>query len=359
MKSIVRIVMVMIMVFSLSGCMTGGNNGGSKPADAQLSASRQNNVQSSPSDIVSVTGPYTYEQMQQDAGALAAAYPGMVQVSSIGKSVEGRDLTLLKIGKGQKKVLFLGAHHAREYISSAYLMQMADEYLRAYAGSGKYGSYDVKNLLDNETVYIVPMVNPDGVNLVQHGIDSVKDPAKVKAMAQLGKDYSEWKANIDGVDLNRQYPCHWEDKPSQTDGPASEMYKGTAPATEPEVQAVMKLCGENKFELAASFHSKGEVIYWADSGTVDAIPAAQRIAQSMADVSGYELNPVSQDPASYGGGFENWFRQEYHLPGFCVELTPETSGSNAPFDDSKFDTLVWQKAKYLGAVLCLQAANPK
>ncbi len=357
MKLIIRIVIIMAMVFSLSGCF--GGNGAVTPSgsDARPSAS-PDNIGGGPSAIVSITGPYTYEQMQKDSGALASAYPGMVKLSSIGKSVEGRDLTLLKIGKGEKKVLFLGAHHAREYISSSYLMKMVDEYLRAYAGSGKYGNYNVKNLLDSLTIYVVPMVNPDGVNLVQHGVDSVKDPAKVKAMAQLGKDYSEWKANIHGVDLNRQYPCHWEDKPSQTGGPASEMYKGTAPTTEPEVQAVMKLCGEDRFELAASFHSKGEIIYWADSGTVDAIPAAQSIAQSLADVSGYELTPVSEDPASYGGGFENWFRQEYHLPGFCVELTPE-GGGNGPFDDSRFDSAVWQKAKYLGIELFSQALDSK
>ena len=170
--------------------------------------------------------------------------------------------------------------------------------------------YDIRSLLDELTVYIVPMVNPDGVNLVQNGVDSVQDPEKVKSMRMLQDGYEEWKANINGVDLNRQYPCHWDEKASNTDVPSSEMYKGEAPATEPEVQAMMALCEGNDFVLAASFHTKGEVIYWADSGTEQEIPADNAIAQTLAGVTGYSLMPVSEDPATYGAGFENWFRQE-------------------------------------------------
>ncbi|HWR23731.1 MAG TPA: M14 family zinc carboxypeptidase [Feifaniaceae bacterium] len=290
---------------------------------------------------------YTYEMMLADANELTQAYPGLVKVSSIGKSVEGRDLTLLQIGKGETKLLLLGAHHAREYITSTFLMETAD----AYAGTYEAGT---ENLLDSVTVYIVPMVNPDGVNLVQNGPDAAKDPQAVKAMRMLKDSYSEWKANINGVDLNRQYPCHWEEKASNTDVPSSEMYKGTAAATEPEVQAVMKLCGENAFAMAASFHTKGEVIYWADSGTEDAIEAAAPIAQSIAEATGYALMEVSGDPAVYGAGFENWFRQEYLRPGFCIELTPVGNGS-LPHEDAQFDALVWDRAKGLTTVLMQQA----
>jgi hypothetical protein len=294
--------------------------------------------------------------MISDAQKLKAAYPGLVDTEVIGKSVEGRDILLIKLGKGDKKIVFAGAHHAREYISSTYLMETVDEYAKAYASGGKYGDFDIKALLDETTLYVVPMVNPDGVNLVQNGIESVKDPENVKSMRQLQDGFSEWKANINGVDLNRQYPCHWDEKASNTDVPSSEMYKGDAPATEPEVQAMMKLCGDNVFILAASFHTKGEVIYWADSGTEQEIPAAGNIEQTLADVTGYSLNPVSEDPAVYGAGFENWFRQEYERPAFCIELTPAGNGS-APHDDGEFTSLIWDKAKYLCAEMITQAVN--
>lgn len=302
-------------------------------------------------DFVDPNQTYTYDRMRADAKELSEAYPGLISVSSIGQSVEGRELTLIKLGKGGKKLLLLGAHHAREYITSTFLMETADTYAAAYAQNEKNGTPD---LLDSVTLYIVPMVNPDGVNLVQNGPDAAKNPQAVRAMRMLKESYSEWKANINGVDLNRQYPCYWEEKASNTDVPSSEMYKGTAAATEPEVQAVMQLCKENDFAMAASFHTKGEVIYWADSGTEDAIAAAAPIAQSIAEVTGYALMDVSGDPAVYGAGFENWFRQEYLRPGFCIELTPVGNGS-LPHEDAQFESLVWSRAKGLATVLMQQA----
>ena len=307
-------------------------------------------------NTVNPSQTYSYEQLTADVQRLAELYPDLIETGSIGRSVEGRELPLIKLGTGEKKLLLLGAHHAREYITATFLMETADEYARAAASAEPFTGYDVAALLKEVTVYIVPMVNPDGVNLVQNGVEAAKDPEKVKAMRMLKDTYAEWKANINGVDLNRQYPCHWDEKESNTDEPSSEMFKGAAPATEPEVQAVMALCNSNDFVLAASFHTKGEVIYWADSGTEDAIPAGAPIAETLADVTGYELMPVSEDPAVYGAGFENWFRQDFKRPGLCVELTPTGNGS-APHDDAAFDQLVWQPCKEICAALMAQAAG--
>ncbi len=304
-------------------------------------------------NIVDPNQTYCYDQMKQDAGKLKEMYPDLIDIGSIGKSVEGRDLLLIKFGKGDKRIVLAGAHHAREYITSTFLMETIDEYARAYETTGTYGEFDIRALLDEATIYAVPMVNPDGVNLVQNGIDLVAEPEKVRSMRMIKSSYSEWKANINGVDLNRQYPCLWSEKEGPS-GPSSENYMGKEPATEPEVIAMMNLCNENEFLLAASFHTKGEVIYWADSGTEAAIPADNTIAQTLADVTGYNLKPITQDPADYAAGFENWFRQEFLHPAFCIELTP-VGGGSAPHDDSEFSSLVWDKAKYLCAQLLQQA----
>ena len=307
-----------------------------------------------PQYAVDPTKPYTYEMMIEDAAELETMYNSDIDVSSIGSSVEGRDITLIKMGRGENKILLVGSHHAREYISTSYLMNMIDKYMYAQKTGASIGDYDIKDLLSTVTVYIVPMLNPDGVNLVINGRDSVADVVAVSNMAMLKDTYAEWKANINGVDLNRQYPCYWEIKSSSTFVPSSEMYKGTESATEPEVVAMMRLCQNNTFLLAASFHTKGEIIYWADSGTVDKIDAAQQIAEDIAQSSGYDLMPPSKDPAVYGAGFENWFRLEFEKPGFCIELTP-SDGTSLPHDDSAFDSLVWQKSKELCAVLMADA----
>ncbi len=356
----------LVIIFVLAALLLAGCSNKAPDAPLELSAtvitdppqitsgSGIDSVNKNGTGIVNPDRTYSYEMMLSDAEALKTAYPGLVETDVIGKSVEGRDILLLKLGRGDKKIAFVGAHHAREYITSTYLMETIDEYARSYESGAGYGGFDIKMLLDETTIYIVPMVNPDGVSLVQNGVDSVKDPENVKSMRMMQHGYSEWKANINGVDLNRQYPCHWEEKASNTDVPSSEMYKGAAPASEPEVQAMMKLCEDNDFLLAASFHTKGEVIFWADSGTEDEIPAAQQIAQTLSDVTGYAMNPVSEDPAVYGAGFENWFRQEFRRPAFCIELTPPNNGS-ALHDDEEFQTLIWDKAKYLCADLVHQA----
>ena len=331
---------VLILVLALAACVP---RGGSETVPETGKA-----------DAVDPGRTYSYDQMIEDAHELARLYPGLIDVSSIGRSVEGRDLTLLRLGKGPGKVLLLGAHHAREYISSAFLMETADEYAAACVSGAKLYGYDIRRLLDDVTVYIVPMVNPDGVNLVQYGPDAAKDPAKVRSMRMLQQGFEAWKANINGVDLNRQYPCHWAEKQSATGVPSSEMYKGNAPATEPEVKAVIALCEAQRFTLAASFHTKGEVIYWADSGTNNAIPAGSGIAQALGEATGYRLMPVSEDPAVYGAGFENWFRQEFTQPAFCIELTPAGNGAK-PHDDADFARLVWDKAGALLAALLHQA----
>ncbi len=344
------LIIVTVAILSMSACADVKPN---FDVDLKDDIPQQPTTAPASQSIVNSSQTYSYDQMISDAKTLSEKYSDIISTESIGKSVEGRELLLIKLGKGEKKIILAGTHHAREYISSAYLLRSVDEYARCYAANKPFGGYDIKTLLDQVTVYIVPMVNPDGVNLVQNGVKAVKNPEKVKSMRMLQDGYNEWKANINGVDLNRQYPCHWDEKQSNTDVPSSEMYKGTAPATEPEVQALMALCKNNEFELAASFHTKGEVIYWADSGTQDSISAGAVIAQTMADVTGYELMPASEDPAVYAAGFENWFRQDFSRPAFCVELTPAGNGS-APHDDADFEVLVWNKAKYLVADLMEQ-----
>ncbi|MGI6086297.1 MAG: M14 family zinc carboxypeptidase [Acetivibrionales bacterium] len=297
--------------------------------------------------IVNPYVPYTYEQMIDESMKLAKRYPEVITLGSIGNSVEGRELLLIKLGKGEKKIILCGSHHAREYISSSYLMKMVEEYSRAYTNSGNFGEYNVREILDRISMYIVPMVNPDGVNLVNKGPGTVNNQYAVETMVMLRPSYREWKANINGVDLNRQYPAKWEEKYDEVRKPASESFKGTAAATEPEVRAMMKLTAENEFILAASFHTKGNVIYWADRGTVNLIPRVRDMAKRLALLTKYQRMPVSEDPSIYGAGYENWFRAEFLRPAFCIELTPYNN-TDIPHDDRKFDSLVWKNARYIG-----------
>lgn len=305
-------------------------------------------------NIVNPYVPYTYDQMKDESLKLAELYPEIITLDSIGYSVEGRELTLIKLGKGNKKIILCGSHHAREYISSSYLMKMIEEYSKAYSNNNYFGKYNIREILDQISIYIVPMVNPDGVNLVNKGIDSVNDKEAVEAMVMLRPSYREWKANINGVDLNRHYPAKWEEKYDEVGKPASESFKGAAAGTEPEIQAMMKLSNENEFILAASFHTKGNVIYWADRGTVGSIPGVKEMTKRLASLTKYQSMPISEDPSIYSAGYENWFRLVFLRPAFCIELTPYNN-TDVPHNEKKFDSLVWNNAKYIGLFMADEA----
>ncbi|MEI7884623.1 MAG: M14 family zinc carboxypeptidase [Clostridia bacterium] len=97
---------------------------------------------------------YAYENMLEDANKLQEKYPELIRLKSIGNSVEGRDLALIEFGNGERKIFLNGATHAREYITTTYLMYMIDRYAYAYANVGIYDGYDLSKILNSITFCI-------------------------------------------------------------------------------------------------------------------------------------------------------------------------------------------------------------
>ena len=155
---------------------------------------------------------YTSQLTKEIIHSLAKEYP-FVSVSSIGKSVMGNDIYALKCGYGEKKVFFNAAHHANEWITTPLLLKFMHSYLSAYDDNTYICGIDAKELFMNTTLVCVPLVNPDGVDLVNGALDE-SSPYYQKAKAICAKyDHIPfprgWKANIDGVDLNLNYPSGW------------------------------------------------------------------------------------------------------------------------------------------------------
>ena len=149
--------------------------------------------------IVNPYVPYSYEHMKEDALKLCNRYPDIIQLDTIGHSVEGRTCRSLSSAEEKRKLSFAVHIMHEKYITSAYLMKKTEQYAKIYSeqkGQNNYGNYNVKNLLKQITMYIIPMVNPDGVNLVINGIDSVTDKKAVEAMTMVKTIHKEWKANI-------------------------------------------------------------------------------------------------------------------------------------------------------------------
>ena len=176
---------------------------------------------------------------------LLVRYP-FLKLRQIGTSVMGRDLSVLTIGEGKRQVFYNAAFHANEWITTPVLLKFAEEYAASYAtGQNLYGVRP-SWLYYGFTLSLMPLVNPDGVDLV-NGL--LEDERYYERARQIAESYpqipfpSGWKANIEGVDLNLQFPAGWENakeiKYAQGfTSPAPRDYVGAAPLTAPESLAV-------------------------------------------------------------------------------------------------------------------------
>lgn len=289
--------------------------------------------------IVNPYQAYSYENMLSDAKRLQGMHPDLIKTSSIGKSVEGRELLLIEFGRGDTKIFVNGTHHGREYISTTYLMYAIDRYACAYRNNSMWGQYSPKEILDQVTFCIVPMVNPDGVNLVQNGI-SATDHAE--ELAQMGiyegakYGYSAWKANIRGVDLNRNYNQNWSAKTNRNPR-GSVGFHGDAPNSEPEVIAISDYVDTHPFDAYVAFHTQGEVFYWEDDPV-----NPTHLEWLLKRDTGFTKVTDTETDTDDGGTFFDYVYQRFQKPTLTVELCPYVG--NFPYPDRNFDT-VWKPAK--------------
>ena len=280
---------------------------------------------------------YSYDFLKTDALYLQKIYPDLIKVSSIGQSVEGRDLVLIEFGKGSKKIFVCGTHHAREYISSTYLMYAIDRYAAMYRTGMNETPYNIKEILDNVTFCIVPMVNPDGVNLVQNGVSAVQNPDYVSSMAiseGAKYGYRAWKANVNGVDVNWNYDKDWY--LSRNRYPRGSIgFNGTQPNTEPETRAVSAYVDSQPFEMFLSMHTQGKLLYWADD-TV----SPTYIGETVKAKTGFSIK--YEKATGVGGSFFDYVYRKYGKATLTVELCNYVGPY--PYPDAGFDS-VWKGAK--------------
>lgn len=155
---------------------------------------------------------YSYSVLQMNINSLIASFH-FIETGSIGNSVLGNSIPYIRIGNGQKEVFYNASFHANEWITTPVLMKFIEQYLISYVNNSNIYGYNARNLFNNVSLYIVPMVNPDGVNLVT-GEYKPGSSQYLRAQA-IARNYpsipfpSGWKANINGVDLNLQFPAGW------------------------------------------------------------------------------------------------------------------------------------------------------
>lgn len=270
---------------------------------------------------------------------LTETYP-FLRAQQFGVTAFGRPLWSLTVGNGARKVLYSAAHHANEWITAYILLKFAEDMARALADGGSVYAIPANVIADTATITLVPLVDPDGVDLVTGAI--APDAEQYRFARGLAENYPDipfpngWKANLLGVDLNLQYPALWlrarQIKFAQGyTRPGPRDFVGRAPLTQNESRALAELTQTLDPDLVLAYHTQGKTIYWqfADYD----VPGAQVLAQDFARTSGYALEPVPE--ASSYAGYKDWFIQDFRRPGFTIEAG---SGEN-PLPLSQFDEI--------------------
>lgn len=190
----------------------------------------------------------SYSEAVAELNSLASTYPSLTQLTSIGTSIEGRDIWALKISdnaavdENEPEVLIMGNHHAREVISVIIPLYVATELLNGYGSNSTYTDW-----IDNREIWIIPTVNPDGLVYVE-------------------TTNLFWRKNRRGgygVDINRNYDEHWGyDDIGSSGSTSNETYRGASPASEPETQAVQNFMAAHDLSVHMSFHSYGDLLLW-------------------------------------------------------------------------------------------------
>ncbi|WP_299087939.1 M14 family metallocarboxypeptidase [uncultured Metabacillus sp.] len=286
--------------------------------------------------ILNTKKPYDSKGLFKEIDRLLLMYPFMKK-EIIGYSVLGSPIIELTIGRGIKKVHMNGSFHANEWITTSIMMHWLGDYLQALVSGEKFEDLNCLSLYHATTISFVPMVNPDGVDLVLNGLpDQSSFQASVLEINNNSRDFSQWKANIRGIDLNNQYPVNWEIEKERKipKSPAPRDYPGDAPLTEPEAIALANLVRKRQFDRVLAFHTQGEEIYW---GYLRREPEeAENIVNEFERLSGYK---AVRDIDSHAG-FRDWYVNDWRKPGYTVELG---FGVN-PLPFSQFDD-IYRKSK--------------
>lgn len=266
---------------------------------------------------------HNYKELDLAMKKLETDNPGMVKLRTIGKSLEGRDITAIHINSdadslktglsGKPGIVFMGTHHAREHVSTEMPLLFA-QYLLKNKMSKELGA-----LMEKRDIWIIPMVNPDGV---EHDIATGV--------------YQSWRKNrrnngngTYGVDLNRNYGYMWGTGGSSKNS-ASDVYMGTEPFSEPETKAIKTFVDDRpNLSIMISFHTFSELILYpwghkyAEIDNPKDITTFKAMAEKMATWNGYKPEQ-SSDLYIASGDTTDWAYGVHGIFAFTFELSPSS-----------------------------------
>jgi carboxypeptidase T len=330
---------------------------------------------------------HSYEETQNEFRELARSNPSLARYVKIGTSYEGRDIFALKLTRNAElddptkpDVLITGCHHAREWISVEAPVYFANQLVRNYATDDA-----VRYFLDRLQIWIVPIVNPDGLTYSQSSPNDQMDGARLWRKNRRPVSSGDCSSSV-GVDLNRNYDFQWRlrhDEPCQnpcttgndctrddvgaSDDPENEIYRGSAPASEPEVRALKSLMDDpnRNFRAQIDYHNYSQLILYPwgyqqfgapDATTLEML--ASRMSEKIEAVAGRRYRPeqavtlysTTGSSSDYAYGVNN-----VAAP-LVVEMRPDCCEFNVP--ESEIDSINRENWAGLQPVLNWAAGPP-
>jgi carboxypeptidase T len=282
-------------------------------------------------DAPAALDPYhyhTYQEMTDELHALAVNHSDIMSLTSIGKTYEGRDLWLVKLSdnvnleENEPGVLFMGAHHGNEKpgyeVCLFFIQYMVEHYENT-------STPEVRNAFETTQIYVIPMVNPDGVEA-----DSRKNCAPNHGPFGRSTSITSY-----GVNLNRNYGDPWFLAyvfPVQYSLPfilpdSSFNYRGPYPFSENETKAVKNFAESHNISISISYHSYGQFIIYPWMHTSKQVPDESlfiSVGENISKINHYTLDIGTNYPIPrYGGTLgssENWLYRERGILAYTIEV---------------------------------------
>lgn len=297
-----------------------------KLLDGSIGYIEKNNASLSDSSINSIVNiydtKYSYADMKRDIKKMSQFYQDVMKLSVLTSTADNNNIYCARLGNenANKKVLIQSTMHAREWLNSQLVMKMLERCCRYYY-SGKYGGVLYSKLFDNVCFYIIPMLNPDGVNISQYGLSGIKSTSLKRLVKRFGKGrYSRWKANARGVDLNRNFSVGFRKDTAKGTKRGSEGYSGSYAASEKETKAIIKLINNITPKAVINYHEAGRVIYYTK---------ASSLLSTIKRQTGYRT--IRESISGANGSFGDYLTKKG-----IAWCTPETCVGLAPVNHSQF-----------------------
>lgn len=242
-----------------------------------------------------------------------------LETGVVGNSELGQRIPYVFVGKKNGNYMIVqGAMHAREHLTALVVVCLA-KYLVANP-----------NLRLDGGIYFVPMTNPDGVRLCQEGVGFVQDKERKSNLIAIngGTDFSLWKANADGVDVNVNFDADWGHGNQNGFVKSASNFVGKSPLCSREARALAEFTTLVKPCVTLSYHLKGEQIYWKFGQEGEIYLRDHALAEAIANYTGYTL----VDGEGSVGGYKDWCVQSLGIPSFTVEVGNDNYPHPFPYE---------------------------